>query len=384
MDNTFRCGMVRVATAETEPDWNEFTKRMAFAQRLGLNAVFMTAFRNDQSDWVVPFLSAEDSMGRYAKASEAIASMTPYEVLGIRKIDVSRADLETLTSLSALVPEPAREVRASDIMPGAQRRATSRGAEAFEGLVGMGPQQELFTKLALARSKHGPAAIDSFHFVFDGPPGTGKTELASRASAILDLLGITDGSGRYVKVGEADVIAKYVGHTAPKVRQVVESAIGGVLFIDEFYAIANADPFGREAIDALVDLLDAHRHDLVCIVAGYTREVDELLDSNPGLRDRFPFRITFPGYDDEELADIFESMARRRGFSTNNHDALVSCAGKLRHSKGFSNARTMRKLLDHSIIEAAASHDDATIYEKDLRAAANQIFEGRGRRTVGF
>lgn len=384
MDNTFRCGLVKVPADGEEPNWAEFAKRMSFAQKLGLNAAFLTAFKNDQGDWVVPFLSAEDSMGRYAKASEAIACTTPYELVGIRKIDVKKADLETLRSLSTLVPEPAREVRASDVMPRAHHRAIGSVEEAFDGLVGMGPQRELFTKLAVARAKHGPAAVDSFHLVFDGPPGTGKTELASRAPAILDLLGITDGTGRYVKVGEADVVAKYVGHTAPKVRQVVESALGGVLFIDEFYAIANADPFGREAVDALVDQLDARRHDLVCIVAGYTKEVDSLLDSNPGLRDRFPFRITFSNYTDEQLADIFESMARRRGFSTDNRDALVSCTGKLRHSKGFSNARTMRKLLDHSIIEAAASHDDATIYEKDLRTAANQVFDDKGQRTIGF
>lgn len=384
MDNAFRCGLVKVPADGEEPNWAEFAKRMAFAQRLGLNAAFLTAFQNDQGDWVVPFLSAEDSMGRYAKASEAIACTTPYELVGIRKIDVKNADLETLRSLSTLVPEPAREVRASDVMPSAQRRSISRVDEAFEGLVGMTAQQELFSKLAIARAKHGSAAVDSFHFVFDGPPGTGKTELASRAPAILDLLGITDGSGRYVKVGEADVVAKYVGHTAPKVRQVVESALGGVLFIDEFYAIANADPFGREAVDALVDQLDARRHDLVCIVAGYTKEVDSLLDSNPGLHDRFPFRITFSSYTDEQLADIFESMARGRGFSTDNRSVVVACAKKLRGSRGFSNARTMRKLLDHSIIEAASSHDGATIRDKDLLAAANRVFDGKGKHAVGF
>ncbi|MDO4805699.1 MAG: AAA family ATPase [Coriobacteriales bacterium] len=384
MDDTFRCGLIRVAPSGETPNWQEFARRMAFAQRLGLNAVFLTAFQNEQGDWVVPFFSAEDSMGRDAKANEAIARVTPYELVGTRKIDVAKADLETLASLAALVPEPAREVRTSDVMPTMKHKAISNVDEAFDGLVGMAPQQELFSKLAVARSKHGNAAIDSFHFVFDGPPGSGKTELASRTPALLDLLGITDGSGRFVKVGEANLVAKYVGHTAPKVRRVVESALGGVLFIDEAYAIMSAPHFGQEAIDALVDQLETHRHDLVCIIAGYTKETDALLDSNPGLRDRFPFRITFPEYDDEELADIFEAMASSRGFSTENYDELVSCARILRQSKGFSNARTMRKLLDHSIIEAASSHDEATIYDKDLRAALNQVFDGKGRRTIGF
>lgn len=384
MENTFSCGLVRVGAGGEEPRWDEVARRMGFAQRLGLNAVFMSSFRDGRNGWVVPFICAEDTMGKFAKAAQTIRDTTPYEVVGIRRIDVSKADLETLQALCALVPEPAREVRTEDVAPTSRAARIDTVEEAFAGLVGMESQKELFTKLAVARARYGAEAVDSFHFVFDGPPGTGKTELASRVPALLDLLGITDGTGKYVKAGEAEMVAKYVGHTAPKVRRMVESACGGTLHIDEAYAIANAPHFGQEAIDALVEQLDAHRHDMVCIISGYTEEIDSLLDSNPGLRDRFSFRIGFPDYGVDELADIFESMAMRRGFEDVDRDALVSCVDELRRSRGFSNARTMRKLLDHAVVEAASSHEGATIRSGDLLRASKRVFTAAARRRAGF
>ena len=253
MENTFKCGLIKVGPTESEPDWAEFAERIGFAQMLGVNAIFLNSFKNEQGDWVVPFFSAEDSMGRFAKADQVLSSITPYEIVGIKTIDVSAADLETIKLLSALVPEPAETVLVSDVKPGMHTSQIHDVEDAFSGLIGMETQKELFSKMATARAKHGPKAIDSFHFVFEGAPGTGKTELASRVPAILDYLGITDGSGRYVKVGEADIVAKYVGHTAPKIRRAVQSALGGCLHIDEAYAIMNAPYFGQEAVDALVD-----------------------------------------------------------------------------------------------------------------------------------
>jgi AAA+ superfamily predicted ATPase len=217
---------------------------------------------------------------------------------------------------------------------------------------------------------------------FVGDSGTGKTELAMRIVPFLDAIGVTDGTNKFCKVGEADLIAKYVGHTAPKVRMAVEQALGGVLFIDEFYAIANAPRFGREAIDTLVDQIETHRNDFVCIIAGYTNKVDKALDLNPGLRGRFGFRIEFPDYTDEELGDIFVNMADKRGFEVEDRNILARCTAKLRSTRTFANARTMRNLVDKAIIEASNSHEGSQICGDDLLAATNELYERRG--AVGF
>ena len=357
---------------------------MGFAQeKLGLSAVFMSAFVDPGNGWVVPFFCVEDPMGRFAKAQTALRECVPYEVMGVRKLDLSKVDLETLRTLSTLAPEPARPVRISDVAPGTAKVPLEKPEDVFRGLVGMEIQRDTLMKPSTTVAKHGREAVECFHFVFTGSPGTGKTELATRFSSYLDLIGVTDGTGKLVKVGEADLVAKYVGHTAPKVRQVVESALGGVLFIDEFYAIANADPFGQEVVDALVDLLDVRRNDLVCVVAGYRDEMNEMLHRNSGLSDRFGYRIDFPDYDDRDLAKIFVSMANRRGFSVEDMDTVEKCAGRLRSSRGFSNARTMRKLVDHAVVEASCARDEAKIYACDVKAATKEICDTSGR-SVGF
>ena len=384
MNNVFKCGLVKVGQADEQPDWNEFVTRVGFAQEnFDLSATFMSAFVDSEIGWVVPFFCVEDSMGRFANVQTALRECTPYEIVGVKKLDLSRADLETLGTLSALVSEPARAVRINDVTPGIVGAPPESPEDVFCDLVGMKKQRDVLMKLSTAVAKHGRKAVECFHFVFSGSPGTGKTELAMRFSSYLDFIGVTDGTGKMVKVGEADLVARYVGHTSPKVRQVVESALGGVLFIDEFYAIANADPFGQEALDTLVDLLDAHRHAFVCIVAGYRDQMDDTLDRNPGLRDRFGYRIDFPDYDDHDLAKIFVSMANKRGFSVEDMGAVEKCAGKLRSSRGFSNARTMRKLVDHAVVEASCARDEAKICACDVRAATNEIYDAT-RRTAGF
>ena len=383
MDNTFKCGFIKAFAPEVTPNWNEFAARVGFAQdKLGVNAVFLQAFKDESGTWLVPFFCVEDGMGEFAPVERTIAEATPYKVAGLRTLDLATADVETLRTLAVLLPPPAPAVVATDVTPTPVRQPIERPEDVFRDLVGMDEQKRILMRLSNAVAKHGRTAVDCFHLVFAGNPGTGKTELALRLSSYLDLLGITDGTGKFHKVGEAELVAKYVGHTAPKVKQAVERALGGVLFIDEFYAIANAPHFGQEAIDTLVDQIETHRNDFVCIIAGYPREVDRALDLNPGLRSRFGFRIDFPDYTDDELGDIFVKMADKRGFAVEDRNTLARCTSKLRSTRAFANARTMRNLVDKAVIEASWCRDEAKISSSDLVAATAELFEAHA--TIGF
>lgn len=385
MNVRYKAGLVKIADSGHEPNYQEAAIRLSFAQvGLGLNAVFLPALQNTNKEWVVPFFCAEDGGVRFAAAEFAIETATPYELVGVQTVKVGRCDIDTVRKLMMLMPTPARPVCADDLRPKSVARHLEHPEDVFEGLVGMDSQREFLTKVANAVAKHGRGSIESFHLVFKGAPGTGKTELAKRFCYYLDSIGVTDGSGRFVKAGEADLVGSYVGHTAPLVRKVVQSALGGVLFIDEFYAIANACEFGYEAIDALTDQLDEHRHDLVCIVAGYSRHIDATLAMNPGLKDRFGYEVEFADYDPGTLAEIFVSMAGKRGFAVEDTDAVEECAKMLRGSVGFSNARTMRKLVDHCVLEASSVRDEAKISAHDVFAATNRVLAPSRATALGF
>lgn len=385
-----RCGIVQIDCARRRAGpaglrqaLGEFTGRMRFVQEcLGLNAVFGHAWWVGDVKLGVPFFAAEEARSRTFSVESLIREATPYEVAGVRTLDIAKVDTEVLRTLRPLFPGPAPAVTLADVMPVAPVPRVESAEDVFSGLIGLDGPKRVIRRLSKVLEKFGRDSLGSFHMVFVGDPGTGKTELAQRLVPLLDAIGVTDGTRKYRKVGEADLIAKYVGHTAPKVRMAVEQALGGVLFIDEFYAIANAPRFGREAIDTLVDQIETHRNDFVCIIAGYAREVDEVLDLNPGLRSRFGFRIEFPDYSDEELARIFLSMADKRGFTVEDTKTLASCTRKLRSTRSFANARTMRNLVDKAVIEAAWEHDGRTISAGDIEAATAELFEPEP--VVGF
>lgn len=160
-----------------------------------------------------------------------------------------------------------------------------------------------------------PAANLSMHMIFAGNPGTGKTTIARLVGKYLKAIGALR-SGQLVEVSRADLVGRYVGHTAPLTQQVIRSALGGVLFIDEAYSLyrGKEDTFGLEAIDTLVKGMEDHRDEFVVILAGYSKEMQDFLQANSGLKSRFPNQIEFPDYTGEELFEITQRSATAKGY----------------------------------------------------------------------
>ncbi|HEU5156562.1 MAG TPA: AAA family ATPase [Streptosporangiaceae bacterium] len=225
-----------------------------------------------------------------------------------------------------------------------------------------------------------PIAAPARHMVFTGNPGTAKTTIARLIAAVYAKLGLLS-SGHLVEVGRADLVAEYIGQTAPKVRAAVERALGGVLFIDEAYALSPPDSyrdFGHEAIAELLKLMEEQRADLVVIVAGYEREMARFIESNPGVAARFPSVLGFADYSDDELVAIYEFMAAEAGF-TLEAGVLEGVRTLLRatpRGPSFGNARLMRNLLERSIARQAeriTTQDGAVTGEEVRRLRAEDL-----------
>lgn len=195
----------------------------------------------------------------------------------------------------------------------------------------------------------------SMHMIFTGNPGTGKTTIARLVSKYLKAIGVLSG-GQLVEVSRGDLVGKYVGHTAPLTMQVIKSALGGVLFIDEAYSLYRGkdDSFGLEAIDTLVKGMEDNREDLIVILAGYTKEMETFLTANSGLQSRFPNIIEFPDYSGEELAQIAEINATSRGYrlSEDAKAALLDyfCVIQAMDERSSGNGRLARNVIESAIL----------------------------------
>jgi probable Rubsico expression protein CbbX len=223
----------------------------------------------------------------------------------------------------------------------------------------------------------------SLHMSFTGNPGTGKTTVALRMAGILHRLGFVD-QAKLISVTRDDLVGEYVGHTAPKTKEVLKRAMGGVLFIDEAYYLhrpENERDYGQEAIEILLQVMEEKRQSLVVIVAGYAERMGRFFSSNPGFRSRVAHHIDFPDFSDEELVAIGEKMLAAQSYRL-SEEALVAFGQylHLRRSQAlFANARSVRNALDRarlrqanrlvSTVKRVSSDDLMTIEAVDILAS---------------
>jgi hypothetical protein len=252
--------------------------------------------------------------------------------------------------------------------------------DALIGLAAVKAEVKLVANLLqivkLRKERNLPIVDSSRHLVFTGNPGTGKTTVARLLARIYRTLGVVE-RGHLVESDRAGLVAGFVGQTALKVTERFDEADGGVLLIDEAYALARGGErdFGREAIDTLVKLIEDRRETVVVIAAGYPDEMTEFIDANPGLRSRFPKTIRFEDYSDNELVSIFGTLCKKNRYEPTAaaSKAIAEFFASQDRTKGFGNGRVARNLFEHSIAAQASRlmsrpPDSPTLTDAELLA----------------
>jgi probable Rubsico expression protein CbbX len=265
-------------------------------------------------------------------------------------------------------------------------------------LVGLAPVKKRIREIAAllvvsrARKQLGlEAATPSLHMSFTGNPGTGKTTVALKMAQILHRLGYVR-KGHVVSVTRDDLVGQYIGHTAPKTKEVLKRAMGGVLFIDEAYYLyrpENERDYGQEAIEILLQVMENNRDDLVVILAGYKDRMETFFKSNPGLSSRIAHHIDFPDYTADELFAIAQKMAAQMNYRFDEESLAVlrEYIGLRLQQPHFANARSIRNALDRArlrqanrIFESAMTGKPASADELSRLSAsdirASRVFSG--------
>ncbi|GAA2176666.1 hypothetical protein GCM10009846_31310 [Agrococcus versicolor] len=277
------------------------------------------------------------------------------------------ADVDALT-LTRLVPDDLGPLPGSSIGAGVGRVDEERVEQllgTLRELVGLdgvkAEVQGMVDLLTSARRRQAaglPAPSLSRHLIFAGPPGTGKTTVARLYGSLLTALGVL-AQGQVTEVSRADLVGEYVGHTARRTTEAFDRARGGVLFIDEAYTLASGggggNDFGKESVDTLVKLMEDHRDEVVVIAAGYEREMDAFLSTNPGLDSRFSHRVRFANYTPDELVTIVNQHATASGYECTGSTvaALRGHFAAVDRTASFGNGRYARQVMDASIANHA-------------------------------
>lgn len=237
-------------------------------------------------------------------------------------------------------------------------------AELNRDLVGLQPVKQRIREIAafllVTRAREQVGLVSgppTLHMAFTGNPGTGKTTVALRMASILHRLGYVR-KGHLVSVTRDDLVGQFIGHTAPKTKEVLKRAMGGVLFIDEAYYLhrpENEKDYGQEAIEILLQVMENQREDLVVILAGYRDRMERFFISNPGFRSRIAHHIDFPDYDSSELLAIAEVLAGQSEYrlSASAREAMVDYIARRREQPNFANARSIRNALDRARLRQA-------------------------------
>lgn len=321
-----------VGRAIIGPDLDDGTWRVAFP--IGVHDL---AF--DKDDLTV--------VSQLAERFKGCAVVTePFEP-SFNDLDSTRAALEIARCSSK------SRVSACDLLPMRASDPTST----YGSLIGREEVCAQLDRIAGAVARFGRDSVESLHLVFTGRPGTGKSTMARYLLDRFDKAGATNGT--FVHADLTKISSPYVAETSVFVKQVFDQAAGGILFIDEAYRIEDlgtSQNHSLEVVDAITQLMEERRDSVIVVMAGYKDKMEHLLGLNPGLRERIGFTIDFEDYDRETLCSILYDMARARDFSV-EPDALSVFDGLLDMmmvDEHFANARTVRRVLDHAVIAAAA------------------------------
>lgn len=277
----------------------------------------------------------------------------------------------------------------------------------LNALIGLDSVKEQIHNIVKIVQNRGADSLPCMHMVFTGNPGTGKTKIARILARILQALGVLK-TDRFIETDRSGLVARYVGHTALKTKEIIKSAQGGMLFIDEAYSLGcysdlgeslsgkgRRHDFGPEAIDALVKEMEDS--DFICVMAGYPREMKTMISCNPGLRDRVGFYIDFPDYSDNELCEIFDYMIADRKYEVTEDakDSVYEWLQKVcaNNDRDFGNARLVRRFVDRVIFKQNvrtagdcidAVDVDAAIADSDLAKLSDAISGSSASHPVGF